>query len=111
VVGGTYLEDNDGDRVILDNIKDVDMVNGTTTINDLRRSFAIQRWLENNARGGARYTEQIRNHFDVVVPDYRLQRAEYLGGMRAPVQISEVLAQAGTEAAEDGVTSPPVGDM
>ena len=29
------------------------------SINDLRRSFALQRWLERNARGGARYIEQI----------------------------------------------------
>ena len=29
------------------------------SINDLRRSFALQRWLERNARGGARYIERI----------------------------------------------------
>lgn len=76
----------------------------TITINDLRRSMAIQSWLENNARGGARYNEQIMSHFATRVPDYRLQRAEYLGGGRQPVQISEVLA---TAEAED----VPVGDM
>jgi len=74
------------------------------TINDLRRSLAIQRWLENNARGGARYNEQILGHFNVQVPDYRIQRAEYLGGGRQPVVISEVLSTADT-------AEVPVGDM
>lgn len=82
--------------------------NSEITINDLRRSLAIQRWLENNARGGGRYIEQIQGHFNVRVPDYRLQRAEYLGGGKSPVQISEVLATAATEVNE---TEIPVGDM
>lgn len=86
----------------LDNIESISA--GNITINDLRRSLAIQRWLENNARGGARYTEQIFSHFNTRVPDYRLQRAEYLGGGRQPVQISEVLSTANTE-------DVPVGDM
>lgn len=80
--------------------------NAETTVNDFRRALAIQRWLENNARGGARYVEQIEGHFDERVPDYRLQRAEYIGGGRQAVQISEVLATA--ENSVDGVT---VGDM
>lgn len=88
----------------IENIESIQFDNASTTINDFRRALAIQRWLENNARGGARYIEQIEGHFDVRVPDYRLQRAEYLGGGRQPVQISEVLATAeGSEV--------PVGDM
>lgn len=74
------------------------------SINDFRRSLAIQSWLENNARGGGRYIEQIQSHFDQRVPDYRLQRAEYLGGGKAPIVISEVLATADS-------TGVPVGDM
>lgn len=89
----------------LDNISDIRLENGTTTINDLRRALAIQRWLENNARGGGRYIEQIEAHFGSRVPDFRLQRAEYLGGGKQPVQISEVLATAG------GESQPPIGDM
>ena len=68
----------------------------TVTINDLRRTSAVQRWLENNARGGARYIEQILAHFGVISSDSRLQRPEFLGSGRAPVYISEVLQTSGT---------------
>lgn len=78
--------------------------NSEITINDLRTSVAIQTWLENNARGGARYIEQIRSHFDTTVPDYRLDRAEYLGGGKQPIQISEVLANTSAD-------DQPLGDM
>lgn len=74
------------------------------TINDFRRSLAISKWMENNARGGGRYIEQIESHFGQRVPDFRLQRAEYLGGGKQKVVISEVLSTADTE-------DIPVGDM
>lgn len=60
------------------------------TINDLRQSFAIQRMLERDARGGTRYTEIIRSHFGVTSPDMRLQRPEFLGGGSAMVNINPV---------------------
>jgi len=60
------------------------------TINDLRRSFQIQKLLERDARGGTRYTEIVRAHFGVSSPDARLQRAEYLGGGSTPVIFSSV---------------------
>ena len=61
------------------------------TINDIRRAFQVQRWLELNATAGCRYVESILAHFGVRSSDARLQRSEYLGGGRAPVMISEVL--------------------
>lgn len=66
-------------------------------VNDLRASVALQSWMENNARGGGRYFEQIRSHFRVSSPDARLQRAEYIGGGKAPISISEVLQTSSTE--------------
>ena len=66
------------------------------SINDLRRSFALQRWLERNARGGARYIEQILSHFGVRSSDARLQRPEYLGGGRQPVSFSAVIQTSAT---------------
>lgn len=78
--------------------------NAETTINDFRRALAVQRWLEANARGGGRYVEQIEGHFNVRVPDYRLMRAEYLGGGKQPVSISEVVATASS-------ASNDLGDM
>lgn len=61
------------------------------SINDLRRAFRLQEWLEKMARGGSRYIEQILIHFGVKSSDARLQRPEFLGGVRNPVVISEVL--------------------
>lgn len=60
-------------------------------INDIRYAFQVQRFLEKMARGGARYTEVILSHFGVKSSDARLQRAEYLGGGRSPVAVSDVL--------------------
>lgn len=68
----------------------------SVTINDLRRTSAVQRWLENNARGGSRYIEQILAHFGVISSDSRLQRPEFLGAGKSPVIISEVLQTSGT---------------
>ena len=62
-----------------------------TTINELRTAFATQRLLERDARGGTRYTEMIRAHFGVTSPDARLQRPEYLGGKRVPINMNQVL--------------------
>ena len=62
------------------------------TINDLRLAQRVQRWLERNAVGGARYVEQILAHFPGARNlDARLQRPEYLGGGRVPLVVSEVL--------------------
>lgn len=69
----------------------------TSTINDLRRAYALQEWLEKNARGGTRYTESIRMHFGVTSSDARLQRAEYITGIKSPVIISEVLNTSGID--------------
>lgn len=50
------------------------------TINDLRLAFQTQRLLERDARSGTRYNEMILAHFGVTVPDFRVQRPEFLGG-------------------------------
>jgi hypothetical protein len=67
-------------------------------INSLRMSFQIQKLLEKDARGGSRYIELIRSHFNTVSPDYRLQRPEYLGGNRIPININQVIQQSETSA-------------
>lgn len=68
------------------------------TINQLRQAFAIQRLYERDALGGTRYTEMIRSHFGVTSSDARLQRPEYLGGKRVPINISQVIQQSATDA-------------
>jgi hypothetical protein len=60
------------------------------TINTLRDSIALQQFLENDARGGTRYVEILRQRWGVVSPDGRLQRAELLGLDSAPVKIHPV---------------------
>lgn len=79
-----------GTDVRIENIESIE--GGPVTINELRRSVRLQEWLEKNARGGARYVEQILSHFGVKSSDARLQRPEYLGGGKQPVQVSEVLS-------------------
>lgn len=75
-----------------------------TTITDLRRAFRLQEWLEMQARGGTRYTEQIRTQFNVISSDARLQRPEYITGVKSPIVISEILNTTGT-------TELPQGNM
>lgn len=69
----------------------------TADVNDLRLAFQIQKWLERNARAGSRYTEFLRSHYGVSPRDDRLQRPEYIGGMRAPVIVQEVLQTSSTD--------------
>lgn len=72
------------------------------TINDLRRSFRLQEWLEKNARGGTRYIENILMHFGVRSSDKRLNRPEYITGTKSPVVVSEVLNTSDTAEAPQG---------
>jgi hypothetical protein len=101
------VEVNSQEGVIqnLTTLKSYALQDGGLTINDLRESVALQKWLENNARGGGRYIEQIFSHFGVISSDARLQRPEFLGGMKTNVVISETLATAETGSTVD------VGDM
>lgn len=63
----------------------------TFDVNYVRTAFALQRWMELNARAGVRYTEFLQSMFNVSPRDERLDRPEYFGGMKAPVIFSEVL--------------------
>jgi len=77
----------------------VDLSSASTfDIADLRLAFQIQKWMERNARSGARYTEFLRSHFGVSPRDDRLQRPEYIGGSRSPIIVSEVLQTSSTDA-------------
>ena len=68
------------------------------TINQLRQAFAVQRMAELDARGGTRYIELIASHFGVHSPDARMQRPEYLGGKRVPINIADVVQMSSTDA-------------
>lgn len=75
------------------------------SINQLRMAFQIQKLYEKDARGGTRYIEILKSHFGVTSPDARLQRPEYLGGNRIPVNINQVVQNSATQA-----EGTPLGD-
>lgn len=77
-------------------VADFSGVGQAATINQLRLAFQIQKFYEKQARGGSRYTEVVRSFFGVTSPDARLQRPEYLGGNRTPINVNQVIQQSGT---------------
>lgn len=78
---------------------------GAGSINDFRTALRVQQWKEKNARAGTRINEIDFMHFGVRSQDARLQRAEYICGVKGGVVISEVL---NTTGAVDGL---PQGNM
>lgn len=66
------------------------------TINALRTAFAIQKYYENAGLHGTRYIEYIRSVFGVTSSDARMQRAEYLGGQRVPINIDQIIQTSST---------------
>lgn len=66
-----------------------------TTINDLRAGEKLQEFLERFAVAGSRMSEMIYGMFGVRSSDARLQRPEYITGMKSPVIISETLNTTG----------------
>ena len=75
----------------------------SATINDLRLAFQTQRLLERDARSGTRYVETILAHYGVTVPDFRVQRPEFLGGGSSRINITPVAQTTyqGTQTVED----------
>lgn len=60
-----------------------------STVNELRRSFQIQKLLERDARSGTRYSEIVNAHFGVNFMDVTY-RPEYLGGSSSPLQTEAI---------------------
>lgn len=73
-------------------------VGGTSviTINELRTAFQLQKYYEQLARSGSRYSEILRSQFGVTSPDSRLQNPEYLGGTHIPITVNQVVQNSGT---------------
>lgn len=72
------------------------------TVNELRQAIAVQRMLEKDARGGTRLVEVIKSHFNVVSPDFRMQRPEYLGGGSQNLFTHQVVNTTGIGGAPQG---------
>lgn len=76
----------------------------STTINDLRSAWSLQRFFEKMMRGGSRYVDTLKVMFGKAPRDERLQRAEMIGSNIQNVIISEVLQQSETN-------ETPLGEM
>lgn len=88
------------DPAFLDNSANLkaDLSSATAaTIRDLRLAAQVQRFMERQAIGGARYVETLLSQFGVRSPDARLQRPEFLGGGRSPIVVSEVVQTSSTD--------------
>lgn len=75
---------------------DIDEISGLTassnfTINQFRAAMQLQGVREQINRTGTRYTEIMYGVYGVKVSDLRLQRPQYLGGVKAPITIGAVL--------------------
>lgn len=75
---------------------DLSTVTGAT-INELRQAFAVQQFMEADARGGTRYREIVRNHFGVDIDDKTVQIPEYLGGQRYMINVNQVVQTSATD--------------
>nr|DAU92626.1 MAG TPA: major capsid protein [Microviridae sp.] len=75
-----------------------DMSNvAATTINELRQAIAVQHILERDARTGTRYKEYLQGAWGITSPDARLDRSEYIGGYRLPININQVIQTSATD--------------
>nr|DAI55949.1 MAG TPA: major capsid protein [Microviridae sp.] len=67
------------------------------TINELRNAIAVQHIFERDARTGTRYKEILKGAWGVTSPDARLDRSEYIGGYRLPININQVIQTSSTD--------------
>lgn len=75
-----------------------DLSNATAaTINELRQAIAVQHIIERDARTGTRYKEILQGAWGVTSPDARLDRSEYIGGYRLPININQVIQTSSTD--------------
>lgn len=68
-----------------------------TTINELRQAIAVQHIFERDARTGTRYKEILKSAWGVTSPDARLDRSEYIGGHRMPINVNQVIQTSSTD--------------
>lgn len=71
--------------------------NSVVTIEQLRQAIAVQHIFERDARTGTRYKEILNGAWGVTSPDARLDRSEYIGGYRMPININQVIQTSSTD--------------
>lgn len=70
-------------------------------VNELRTAVQIQRFYEQDARGGTRYNELVRSHFGVTFPA-PIDRPEYLGGSSDLINITPIAQTSETATSPQG---------
>ncbi len=90
MIGVTTVEGNSGLEA------HVGSDTGAVTINELRAAFQLQKYYEQLARSGSRYSEVLKAQFHVDAQDYRLQNPEYLGGSHVSINVSQVVQNSAT---------------
>lgn len=80
------------------------------SVNALRLAFQTQRFLEQSARGGTRYTELLVSMFGVNAPDLMMNRAEFLGGKSFPLSLTPVTDVGSNLGNVGGMSSTVSGD-
>lgn len=107
-----FKDGNSQVQVGVDNSRNLGVKFSSTsvpTVTDMRRAYRVQEWLERQAVGGSRYIEQILSHFGVRSSDARLQRPEYLCGIKTPLIMSEV--QQTSASVDDSNAVQPLGQL
>lgn len=93
-------------RLVYDPNGTLSVDNLNVTVNQLRLAVQTQKLFETDARCGSRYIEVLKAHFGVTSPDARLQRSEYLGGKRIPINMSQVV-----QSVADQTEGTPLGEL
>lgn len=100
--GYTVVKSTEGDAYLGADLSEVT----AATINDLRKTVAVQQYYEALARGGSRYREQVQALWDVVISDKTVQVPEYLGGGRYHVNMNQIVQTSG----QQNNTDTPIGE-
>lgn len=103
---GDHIDMTPGGSTALAYNPDGSLVVDATTISDFRRAEKLQEFLERLAVSGDRYKEFISGMYGVDTGDARVDRPEYITGLKTPVVVSEVLNTGSTTD-----STRPQGDM
>lgn len=107
--GSNVIIEEDSTNTGYPNIR-TDLSNATSaSLNDMRLAVATQQFLEQNARGGTRYTSLVESHFGVTNPDMRLQRPELLSINTSPIQ-SQAISATATVVSSPATSGDSMGD-
>lgn len=108
--GNLTVYGSDGDISIDSGLEFLGSINGnlgassSNTIRSLSNAFALNKFLYIDNVYGKRITEWTYGHFEVNVPDSRVQRPEFLAKRRVYININQIIQSSATE------TSSPQGN-